>query len=187
MTNPVPVAIISGGQTGVDQAALRAAKRADLVVGGTMPKGWMTSDGPRPEFARLYDMVECEEPKQGPEYFRSNAVYWAAAYRARTIKNVADSDLTLWYGPTGSRGYHLTRKTTLDKRGVDRFIEFVMGPPDELDVIVNRIMPLLSPEVTVINCAGSRESSYPGIGEKAEIVFYSLFTLLAARLTSPDP
>lgn len=46
--------VISGGQCGVDVAALRAAKRAGLQTGGTMPRGWRTLDGPRPEYAAEY-------------------------------------------------------------------------------------------------------------------------------------
>jgi hypothetical protein len=45
---------ISGGQTGADQAAWRAAKAHAIATGGWMPKGFLTEDGPRPEFAELY-------------------------------------------------------------------------------------------------------------------------------------
>jgi predicted Rossmann-fold nucleotide-binding protein len=34
--------VISGGQTGVDQAALRAAKTRGIATGGFAPKGWLT-------------------------------------------------------------------------------------------------------------------------------------------------
>lgn len=43
--------VISGGQTGVDQAALRAAKAARIPTGGYAPKGWLTEDGPAPWLA----------------------------------------------------------------------------------------------------------------------------------------
>jgi hypothetical protein len=48
--------IISGGQTGVDRGALKAAKAAGLETGGWMPRGWLSEDGPHPEFAELYGM-----------------------------------------------------------------------------------------------------------------------------------
>jgi hypothetical protein len=38
--------VISGGQTGVDQAALRVAKAIGLATGGWAPLGWETEDGP---------------------------------------------------------------------------------------------------------------------------------------------
>ena len=49
--------VISGGQTGVDQAALRAAKAAGIETGGWMPKGFRTLAGPRPEFAAVFDSM----------------------------------------------------------------------------------------------------------------------------------
>ena len=45
--------VISGGQTGADQAGWRAAKASGIPTGGWMPKGFLTEDGPRPEFAGL--------------------------------------------------------------------------------------------------------------------------------------
>jgi hypothetical protein len=41
--------IISGGQTGTDQAAWRAAKTYGITTGGRMPERFITEDGPRPE------------------------------------------------------------------------------------------------------------------------------------------
>ena len=49
--------IISGFQTGADIGGILAAKRLGLETGGTMPKGFRTEDGPRPEFAELYGAV----------------------------------------------------------------------------------------------------------------------------------
>ena len=43
--------VISGGQTGADQAGLAVAKRLGIPTGGCMPKGWLTEAGPRPDFA----------------------------------------------------------------------------------------------------------------------------------------
>jgi predicted Rossmann-fold nucleotide-binding protein len=38
--------IISGGQTGVDRAALDVAMRLGIAHGGWIPKGRLTEDGP---------------------------------------------------------------------------------------------------------------------------------------------
>lgn len=38
--------VISGGQTGADQAALRAARACGIPTGGWAPRGWLTEDGP---------------------------------------------------------------------------------------------------------------------------------------------
>lgn len=71
--------VISGGQTGADQAAWRAAKRFGLATGGWMPKGFLTEDGPRPGYAELYGAREHE----------------FAWYPPRTRANVRDSDATV--------------------------------------------------------------------------------------------
>lgn len=71
--------VISGGQTGVDQAALAAAKLAGLETGGWAPKDWQTAAGP--DF-RLRDEWGLRE-------------YRAPGYRERTWANVQDADATL--------------------------------------------------------------------------------------------
>jgi hypothetical protein len=50
--------IVTGGQTGADQADWRVARAFGIPTGGSMPKGYLTEDGPRPEFAALYGAVE---------------------------------------------------------------------------------------------------------------------------------
>src|SRR5262249_19387201 len=84
--------VISGGQTGADQGALRSAKKAGIATGGWMPKGFLTEDGPRPEFAEWFGMQE----------------HWSPRYPPRTEMNVADSDVTLWFGVGDSAGYWCT-------------------------------------------------------------------------------
>lgn len=85
----------SGGQTGADQAGLRAARACGLSTGGTAPKGWETKDGPAPWLAD-FGLVECERP----------------GYPARTEANVRASDGTiLFLGPEPSAGCELTRKS----------------------------------------------------------------------------
>jgi hypothetical protein len=87
--------IISGGQTGVDRAALDAAIRMGISHGGWIPKGRLTEDGTLPE---TYHLDEMETD----------------SYPERTEKNVVVSDGTLIIsrGPlTGGTEY--TRKMVL--------------------------------------------------------------------------
>ena len=70
------VKIISGGQSGVDRAALDAAIRLGIPHGGWVPKGRLAEDGPLPE---TYSLRETP----------------TAVYAERTEKNVVDSDGTL--------------------------------------------------------------------------------------------
>jgi hypothetical protein len=71
--------IWSGGQTGVDIAALEAARSKGVNTGGWMPKGWITQDGPRPEYEKLYGLRE----------------HHCGDYRSRTWQNVCDTCGTL--------------------------------------------------------------------------------------------
>lgn len=68
--------IISGGQTGVDRAALDAALSSGVDCGGWCPPGRTAEDGLIPE---NYPLKEIHK----------------GGYRQRTLKNVQDSDATL--------------------------------------------------------------------------------------------
>ena len=68
--------IISGGQTGVDQAGLDVAIALNIPHGGWIPKGRLTEDGPLPEKYHLQEMTTKSYPK-------------------RTEKNILDSDATV--------------------------------------------------------------------------------------------
>jgi Circularly permutated YpsA SLOG family len=68
--------IVSGGQTGVDRAALDVAIKLGIPHGGWVPKGRLAEDGPLPE---TYAVRETS----------------TAVHAERTEKNVIDSDGTL--------------------------------------------------------------------------------------------
>ncbi len=68
--------IVSGGQTGVDRAALDAAATLGLQRGGWCPRGRRAEDGVIP---RHYPLQETDSPR----------------YDVRTRRNVRDSDATL--------------------------------------------------------------------------------------------
>jgi len=68
--------IISGGQTGVDRAALDVAIELGISHGGWIAKGRITETGPLPD---TYDLKEMSTPSN----------------EARTEQNVIDSDATL--------------------------------------------------------------------------------------------
>jgi hypothetical protein len=68
--------IISGGQTGADQAALDAAIKLGMPHGGWIPKGRLTENGPLPDKYKLAEMP-------------------GTSYVLRTEQNVIDSNGTL--------------------------------------------------------------------------------------------
>lgn len=71
--------LISGGQSGADEAGLEAGYRLSIKTGGTMPKGFKTLDGPRPDLAKKYGLTE--------------STSWS--YAVRTAENVKNSDGTV--------------------------------------------------------------------------------------------
>ena len=54
----LPQRVVSGGQTGADQAGLIAARRFGIPTGGWMPKGFITTTGPAPDLAREFGLQE---------------------------------------------------------------------------------------------------------------------------------
>ena len=70
--------VISGGQTGSDQAGLIAAARFGIATGGWMPRGFETADGPNPRLAERFGLRE-----------------HTGGYVERTSTNVRDSDGTI--------------------------------------------------------------------------------------------
>ena len=77
--------IISGGQTGVDRAALDAAIKLTIPHGGWIPQGRLTENGPLP---LEYQLKETRNP----------------SYADRTEKNVQDADYANWYVPSDMTG-----------------------------------------------------------------------------------
>ena len=76
--------IISGGQTGVDEAALRAAKDFGLEIGGWCPPGRVCETGVIPKEFPLRE-TDRERSPDAPDVPRSQRTEW----------NVRDSDGTL--------------------------------------------------------------------------------------------
>ena len=141
--------IISGGQTGADQGALAAAYRLGIPTGGWMPRGFLTEAGPRPDFARLYDMREHQE----------------ADYVARTEANVRESDATLIIGDASSGGTRATKGFCGKHRKPCLVVPWRSGDPVPLGKIREFLDWLGARDVRILNVAGNRESLQPGLHE----------------------
>jgi Circularly permutated YpsA SLOG family len=102
--------VISGGQTGADQAGWRAAQPCDIPIGRWMPFGFLTEVGPQRWFSNLYGTREMP----------------TTSYPARTLKNVEDSAGTLWFGTTDTPG----AKTTLEACEFTRRPVILMTPSE---------------------------------------------------------
>ena len=143
--NPELSKIVSGAQTGVDRAALDVALAHGYPCGGWVPKGRRAEDGRVPA---SYPVRETG----------------GRGYAERTLLNVRDSDATLILTrgkPTGGTALTLEYALNLDRpsRVVDLLGATTPGQVKEW---------LVEKEVVVLNVAGPRESSSPGIYELAK-------------------
>ena len=127
-----------------------------IPTGGAMPRGFLTEDGPRPELADKFGVVELAE----------------ADYPTRTRRNVEESDATLWFGDWHSRG----ARTTLDhaRRVGKPFMIAMEGATRPSDVVGW----IEKTGVRVLNVAGNRESKAPGIGARVERFLAEVFRRL---------
>jgi hypothetical protein len=133
--------IISGGQSGADQAGLEAGVKLGLQTGGTMPRGFRTLNGPRPDFAQKYGIEE--------------STSWN--YAVRTASNVKDSDGTVRFAQdfdsAGERctanAIHLFRRPSFDVRFEDMSPETISSFKKWLE----------ANNISTLNVAGNSENT----------------------------
>ena len=147
--------IVSGGQTGVDRAALDAAMAYDVSVGGWCPDGRRAEDGPIPDRYPLQ-----ETPSE--------------AYEQRTAWNVRDSDGTLIITDGTLDGG--TALTMTEARRQGRAVLHVRTT-DPVPVEMIRAWGE-EHDVRVLNVAGPRASEVQGIYEDARALLEALLDSL---------
>lgn len=141
--------VISGGQTGADVAGLVAAKRCGLETGGFSANGFETEIGKRPEYAKMYNLVD--------KHYN---------YAQRTVENVKAADATIVFaGNISSSGTRLTLNTCIK-----------FGKKYLLNPTVEEVVEFITTNnPKVINIAGNRESVNPGITSKVEKMLTDAF------------
>ncbi|MCP4594824.1 MAG: hypothetical protein GY842_29185 [bacterium] len=148
--------IVSGGQTGVDRAALDVARELDIPHGGYVPKGRRAEDGP---IHPRYQLTEMH----------------TANYEARTLANVCHSDATLLI----SRG-PLTGGSAFTKRAANQHnrpvlhVDLALEDQAHARVRIREWLTKYQPEV--LNIAGPRQSTSPGIYEETCALLRVLWT-----------
>lgn len=131
--------VISGGQTGVDRAALDVALRLGVPCGGWCPRGRLAEDGP---ISLVYPLQETA----------------AAEYAVRTEWNVRDADgtLILANGPlTGGTAYTAACARKLGRPCL--VVDLAQSP-----TVVPVLAWLRAHAIRTLNIAGPRESTAPG-------------------------
>lgn len=147
--------IISGGQTGADQAALDVAIEVGIPHGGWIPKGRKTEDGRLPD---SYRMQETD----------------AIDYAQRTELNILDSDGTIIFSHGElSGGSALTQQLT--KKHARPCLHIDLSGMSKYRAVEIIKMWLDIREIKVLNVAGSRNSEDPEIYEDVLGVLESLF------------
>jgi hypothetical protein len=172
--------VITGGQTGADQAGWRAAQACGIVTGGWMPMGYRTEGRPLDDDSIGPD----ESHPEFAEQFGAQALE-SLEYRQRTRANVRMADAVVWFGETDTRGGRLTL-------GLARIVgipSFVVRraedgrwahPPRRL------VAWLRANAVRTLLIAGNRESHEPGIGTSVEAYLLRTFPLWTAAAEERD-
>lgn len=161
-SGPLPL-VVSGGQTGVDRAALDAAMAAGIDVGGWCPRGRRAADGVIPE---QYPLTETH----------------GKGYKTRTKWNVCDSDATLILcrgAPSGGTAFTIDCCKQVHK-------PYIICQPDDLKVD-EAAKWILRYNVNVLNVAGPREFKSRPIYEDAYRFLEQLFVRVGeekARIAS---
>jgi len=153
--------IVSGGQTGVDRAALDAALASGVSVGGWCPQGRRAEDGPIPERYPLE-----ETPSE--------------AYEQRTAWNVRDSDGTLIITDGTLEG-----GTALTMQEVKRQGRALLHVRTSDPVPVEMIQAWGEDhDVRTLNVAGPRASEVEGIYDGARTILDAFLEEIAADAPS---
>ena len=135
--------IISGGQTGVDRAALDAAIKLTIPHGGWIPQGRLTEDGPLPPEYQLQET-------------RSNS------YADRTEKNVMDADATLIISRGAlNGGSEYTREMAIKHNRFWLHIDLNEIPAFQAAIAINDW--IAKKGIAILNVAGPRASKDPKI------------------------
>ncbi len=150
--------IVSGGQTGVDRAALDVALELGIPCGGWCPKGRLAEDGPISDRYTL---------KETP----------TSQYKARTEWNVRDSDATLILN-IGSLegGTALTQALARKHQRPCLIVE--LESEQDIEPVLDWLEDNL---VLTLNIAGPRASKRPGLYKLSTKFLSLLLTQVVAK------
>ncbi len=137
----IALKIISGGQTGVDRAALDAALKHGIKCGGWCPAGRLD------EFGTIPDRYPVKELEQG-------------SFAERTLQNVKDSDGTaIIYFDKLRGGTEQTVRFCIEQKRPHKLID---AAEISAENAANSIFDLVREnKIDILNVAGPRQSEWP--------------------------
>ncbi|MDO5579622.1 MAG: putative molybdenum carrier protein [Planctomycetia bacterium] len=151
--------IISGGQTGVDRAALDIAMEIDIPHGGWCPRGRRAEDGVIPD---KYQLEETETKK----------------YQTRTKRNIVDSDGTLIiFREQMSDGTKFTQ-TIAERLEKPLFIIDANMPEIPIEEFWSWV---LSNNIEILNIAGPRLSNDPELAKSIHELLRTIFSKMPEK------
>lgn len=134
--------IISGGQTGVDRAALDIAVKHGIDAGGWCPAGRLDEFGRIPERYPLKDLE-------------------SGGFTERTLQNVKDSDGTLIIYPGKlSGGTEQTVRFCIEQQRPHRLIDASTISAEKAAQLIADF--IRENKIDILNVAGPRASEWPG-------------------------
>ena len=144
MINLKNIEIISGGQSGVDRAALDFALQNNIKCGGYCPKGRLAEDG---IIDKKYPLLETQ----------------SSIYKERTRLNIEQSDAVL---VIYEKDLGIGTKLTIEISKKKSKSIFIAKLPTNKQLIEDVIFWLNKIKPTKLNIVGPRESTSEGIYDK---------------------
>jgi hypothetical protein len=159
------VKIISGGQTGVDRAALDVALKHGIECGGWCPAGRLDELGKIPEHYPVKELKLSDKEARSPE--RPGGLETASLWKrhdpfaARTFQNVKDSGGTvIFYFGDLRGGTEYTVKCCIEQKRAYRLIDATnLSVQDAASLIGDFVR---KNKIDILNVAGPRQSQWPG-------------------------
>jgi hypothetical protein len=159
--------IISGGQTGVDRAALDVALRHGIACGGSCPAGRLD------EFGKIPDHYPVQELQSG-------------GFNERTLQNVKDSDGTVVvYSGELRGGTEQTVRFCVDLKRPHQLIDASkISSEGAANLIINFIR---ENKIGILNVAGPRQSEWLEGYDYASLALDSTTSFVTQRFHRIEP
>ncbi|WP_337174970.1 putative molybdenum carrier protein [Paludisphaera sp.] len=150
--------VVTGGETGADQGAWAAARRAGVATGGYMPRGFRTEAGPAARLGQLHGAVEF--PFDDARRIRANL---------RRAGGLA------WFGDPESPEARQAFAACEELSKPSFVVDVGYTPPAKLAGWLDVF------EIRVLVVSGDRESERPGVGAAVESFLGRTFVALRRR------